>query len=87
MWPERPADSVEHDAGRFNYQQRVGRRGAGRPHKKPDQVRVLLGSHPLWTAEFLTYQQAVTAARQDFPKAQIEPIHPVLPIRLPVQYA
>jgi DEAD/DEAH box helicase domain-containing protein len=58
-----------------------------RPHKKPDQVRVLLVSHPLWTAEHLTYQQAVTDARQDFPKARIKPIHPFLAIRRPAEYA
>lgn len=58
-----------------------------RPHKQPSQTRVLLLCHPLWTEEHDVYQQALAAARADFPKAVIGPINPFLAVRRPAQYA
>ena len=58
-----------------------------RPHKQAAQTRVLLLCHPLWTDEHDVYQQALAAARVDYPKAVIEPINPFLAVRRPAQYA
>ena len=58
-----------------------------RPHKQAAQIRVLLLCHPLWTDEHDVYQQALTAARVDYPKAKIEAINPFLAVRRPAQYA
>ncbi|MDB5308802.1 MAG: box helicase domain protein [Gemmataceae bacterium] len=58
-----------------------------RPHTQAAQTRVLLLCHPLWTDEHDVYQQALAAARVDYPKAVIEPINPFLAVRRPAQYA
>jgi hypothetical protein len=58
-----------------------------RPHRKPDEVRVLLLSHPLWTGEHSLYRQAVAAVRTELPQARIDPVHPFLAIRRPAEYA
>ena len=58
-----------------------------RPHRQAAQTRVLLLCHPLWTEDHDDYQQALAAARVDYPKAVIEPINPFLAVRRPAQYA
>jgi DEAD/DEAH box helicase domain-containing protein len=58
-----------------------------RPHRQQGHVRILLERHPLWTDEHPAYQQALAAARAQYPQARIEPLNPFLAIRRPAEYA
>jgi hypothetical protein len=57
-----------------------------RPHAQQARTRLLLLCHPLWTEQHPVYQEAVDLARQQYPRARIEPVNPFLAMRRPADY-
>jgi hypothetical protein len=57
-----------------------------RPRAQQARTRILLLCRPQWTERYPVYLEAVGLARQQYPRARIEPVNPFLAMRRSADY-